>query len=276
VGRMDEVIPTSPAAAHGRVIVGTALGMIAALDAYDGRIRWIYRYDRAVETERGVRRNRNRPDVGQRASSFANEPPILAEARCYVAPTDSNKLLILHDRPLGAGRSLLGEDRSRMIVAWFFMAEHIAGVAPARDGTGPQLVVVGKGEDSSPPGPLVTAVDALLRTPPWPDEKERALRVEEKQSWSGVSPTGFGPEPYGRALVTAEEVFVPTWHGIAIYELADRDGNGTHYLGVLNRQAMLHPEPVPEDLTPYGNLIPVPGRGIAAVSATTVAFWGRR
>ena len=69
---------------------------------------------------------------------------------------------------------------------------------------------------------------------------------------------------------------VPQAHGIAIYELVDHDGDGSHFLGVLNRASMgpgLEPT-APE--RPYGNLIPIPGRGLVSVSATTVAFWKKR
>jgi hypothetical protein len=278
-GRTDEVVPTSPAAAHGRVVVGTALGMVAAVDAKDGRLHWVYRYDRAVETERGHRRNRDFSDDAPRASSFANEPPILSQGRCYVTPTDSNELLILLDRPRGSTRTLSSHDQDRLMIGWDFLAEHIAGVAPGTDTDRPQLVVVGKGEHTRPPGPLVVSVGALDRASGWPGEKERESRSDVWRSllnWREESPTGFGPDPYGRALVTREEVFVPTYYGIAIYELQDRDGDGTHYLGVLDKEDMLVRAALEPPEKPYGNLIPLPGRGFAAVSATTIAVWVRR
>ncbi len=271
-GRMDEVIPTSPAAAHGRVVVSTALGILAAVDASDGRVQWVHRYSRNVETERGRRRNRDSRDRGLRTRSFANEPPVLALDRCFVAPTDSNLVLTLFNRPRTAGRQLVARDPDLYNVGWKFMPEQIAGVVPPRGEHPSALVLVGKGEGGARPGSIVVVREAVVgeRGLLWPRTDKPDPRGAEV--WRGISPTGFGAEPYGRALVTAEEVFVPQAHGIAVFELVDRNGDGSHYLGVLNREDM-GAKDAPE--RPYGNLIPIPGRGLLAVSATTIAFWER-
>lgn len=270
-GRMDEVIPTSPAAAHGRVIVGTSLGIVAAVDAHDGRLRWAHRYDRAVETERGRTRNRDRPDPGLRTSSFANEPPILTGGRCYLTPTDSEDLLILFDRPRLDLRALLSEARPRDLGNARHMVEHIAGVDPRPlGGRMGSLVLVGQGQGGDPPGPLVTVYDAWTPDLVWP-KKAAELRA----LWEGISPTGFGAQPYGRALLTTREIYVPQAHGIAVFELVDANGDGSHFLTLLDRGAFGAVEPRGR-ARPYGNLIPVPGRGLVSVSATTVAFWGTR
>ncbi|MDA1194305.1 MAG: hypothetical protein O2894_03905 [Planctomycetota bacterium] len=268
-GRMDEVIPTSPAAARGRVVVGTALGIAAALDAHDGRIRWAYRYDRAVETERGTQRNRDMRDPGLRTSSFMNEPPVLAADRCYLTPTDARNVLVLFDRPRTALRALRNHEIPRELANTNAVVEHIAGVDPGRrEGRLGSLVLVGQGQGGDFPGPIVTVYAAPRDELAWPLEQR-----EFRALWDGISPTGFGAQPYGRAAVTAAEVFVPQEHGIAVFELEDRDGNGSHFLALLDAGS------IPEALRtrmrgrPYGNLIPVPGRGLAVVSATSVAFW---
>ena len=271
-GRMDEVIPTSPAAAHGRVVVGTALGIVAAVDAADGRVRWAHRYDRAVETERGNVRNRDRRDQGLRSSSFKNEPPILADGRCYLTPTDSEHLLILFDRPRLDLRALLSEARPRDLGNAKHMVEHIAGVdVRRRENRAGSLVLVGQGQGGDPPGPLVTVYDAGTPNLAWPREAR-----ELRSIWEGISPTGFGAQPYGRALVTQGEIYVPQEHGIAVFELEDRDGDGSHFLTLLDQRAFGAPAQQEQRGRPYGNLIPIPGKGIVAVNATTVAFWARR
>ncbi len=273
-GRMDEVIPSSPAASHGRVVVSTSLGIIAAVDAADGRMRWIHRYDRSVETERGRRRNRDARDRGLRTTSFVNEPPILALDRCYVTPTDSNVVLSTFNRPVRRNRRLVVRARDRYDAGAWFMPEQIAGVAPGGPTWPPSIVLVGKGESGSLPGPMVVVHHALGDDQVWPQDAERPLRA--KELWTGGSPTGFGPEPYGRALVTEAEIFVPQADGIAIYELFDRDANGSHFLGLLNRDDMDTATAKQAPPRPFGNLIPIPGQGIVAVSATTVAFWKRK
>jgi len=271
-GRMDEVIPTSPAARHGRVVIGTALGIVAAVDVNDGRIRWAHRYNRAVETERGNVRNRDRRDPGLRTSSFCNEPPLLTGGRCYLTPTDSEDLLILFERPRTAMRALLSEARPRDLGNSKHMVEHIAGVDTRhREGRGGSLVLVGQGQGGDPPGPLLTVYDAGTPNLAWPREAK-----ELRSLWEGISPTGFGAQPYGRALVTTEEIYVPQEHGIAVFELEDRNGDGSHFLALLDEGAF-DPKLVGKiEGRPYGNLIPIPGKGLVAVNATSIAFWARR
>ena len=268
-GRMDEVIPTSPAAAHGRVVVGTSLGIVAAVDAHDGRVRWAHRYNRAVETERGTMRNRDRRDPGLRTSSFMNEPPILAGGRCYLTPTDSEDLLILFDRPRLGLRALVSEARPRDLGNAKHMVEHIAGVdTRAKEGRAGSLVLIGQGQGGDPPGPILTVYDAGTPNLAWPREAKELHAL-----WDGISPTGYGAQPYGRALLTASEIYVPQEHGIAVFELEDRNGDGTHFLALLDEGAFDPKIRAAVKGRPYGNLIPIPGKGLVAVNATSIAFW---
>ena len=274
-GRMDEVIPTSPAAARGRVVVGTSLGILAAVDAQDGRVRWAYRYSRAVETERGRVRNRDRRDDGARASTFSNEPPILAGDHLYATPTDGHELLVLYNRPLTRERALRILELDRMALVSTSQVEHVAGVVLPRADREGSLALVCQGDEAEIPGALV-GVYALRgrrgearadHAPRWP-----LLEDEFTALWKGIAPTGYGAQPYGRALVTETEVFVSQEHGIAVFELVDRGGDG-------NLLALLDMSRVPKPLRagmrgrPYGNLIPVPGGGLVAVNATSIACW---
>jgi hypothetical protein len=255
--RVDEVVPTSPAAARGRVVVGTSLGILAAVDADDGRPHWVYLYNRAVETERGNRRIAATADETERPSSFLNEPPQLVGQRVLALPTDGDQFCVLFDRPRGTQRLLRAYDgrlTHRIHSFYNFAAEHVAGVLPPTPEGPPLLLFVGQGQGREPPGPVAVARDLLSMADPWAEP----------------SPTGFGARPYGRALLTEGELFVPLREGIAVF--APRDGS---------LRAVLDRDDVPAEFrdyapeTPYGNLIPVPGQGLLSVSATTVAFWAR-
>lgn len=254
-GRVDEVIPTSPAAARGRVVVGTALGIAAAVDADDGRPHWVYRYNRAVETERGNRRVSNAPDESDRPVTFLNEPPVIDGGRVFLLPTDGEQFIVLFDRPLGRERLMRAFDGRMTHRTWSFSnfaAEHLAGVRPGGHGDGPLLYFVGQTQGRDPPGPLVVAREAFTLA----------------DRWARPAATGFGARPYGRALLTRGEVLVPLPEGIAVHDAAGGD-----LLGLLD-PSRIAPEDRPyAPPRPYGNLIPVPGRGLLSVSATTVAFW---
>ncbi len=249
-GRLDEVIPTSPAAHRGRVVVGTSVGVVAAVTARDGRMAWAYRYDRETDPER-ERRNARRPSQGGRATGFNNEPPILSMDRCFVTPLDGTSVFVLTNRPRGIGRTMRCQQLAREGAVVNMSIEHVAGVA-AQTG---HLVLVGRGQDTGVPGPIAAVRDA-----------RSGGRV-----WEHPGPTLFALEPFGRALVTDREVFVPTRGGIAVYDLqkggADR---GVLEVGMLPRD-MREEFPVP-----YGNLVPVPGRGLIALSATTITYWRRK
>lgn len=253
--RLDEVVPASPAAARGRVVVATSLGILAAVDAEDGRPHWVYLYNRAVETDRGNRRIAATADETERPSSFLNEPPLLVGHRVIALPTDGDQFCVLFDRPRGAQRLLRAYDgrlTHRIHSFYNFAAEHVAGVVPPGPEGPPLVLFVGQGQGREPPGPVAVARNLLTMADPWAEP----------------SPTGFGGRPYGRALLTREELFVPLREGIAVFSARD---------GAL--RAVLDRDDVPVEFrayapeTPYGNLIPVPGRGILSVSATTVAFW---
>lgn len=251
--RQDEVIPTSPAASRGRVVVSTSLGIVAAMDARDGRVRWAYRNDRDIKSARRFRGRQSPQDQMPRDSSFANEPPVLAGERCYVAPTDGQNLYILFNRPIGRERMLESQKLHQKESFSNFQAEAIAGVvAHPKDGS-PLIVVVGQGENRTTPPPVV-----VTRTV-WPP----------RFRWSAPTSTGLGAYTFGRALVTQGEVFVPTRAGIQVYDLATG-----------KERALLDLEDVPEAVRPdlprpYGNLVPVPGKGIVAVSTTSISYWKR-
>ncbi len=248
--RIDEVIPTSPAGQHGRIVVGTAIGMLAAIDADTARVSWLYRYDREVDPLR-ERRNANTPSPGQRPTGFSNEPPVLALGRCFAAPIDGRDMLILMNRPRLDARVLLSDSLGREVPGIANMSiEAVAGVISNQQA----LVIVGRGQEKDElPGPIVAVWDPLQRV----------------ERWRETGPTRDGLELFGRALVTPEEVFVSTPGGIAIYDLASGED-----LGVLDHKDL--PEGLRATLTaPFGNLIPIPGKGILAVSATTVTFWKR-
>jgi hypothetical protein len=90
-------------------------------------------------------------------------------------------------------------------------------------------------------------------------------------AWERALPDGGAPEPRGRALATEGEVLVPTRNGIARYRLAD--GGELPFLGFEavppDRRTLF----ASEDERPWGNLVPVPGRGVLTVDSNSVAFW---
>jgi hypothetical protein len=277
-GRMDEVIPTSPAASRGRIVIGTSLGMLAAVDARDGRVQWVQRYSRAVETERGRVRNRDRRDDGARASSFSNEPPIIARDHIYVTPTDGHNLLVLWDRPLTSSRALSILELDRMALVSTSQVEHIAGVVLPEKGREGSVALVCQGDEAEIPGTLVGVYALRGRHGQSREEHEPRWPVfadEFAALWKGIGPTGYGAQPYGRALMTETEVFVSQEHGIAVFELIDKDGDG-NLLGLLDMSRV--PEAMRKGMRgrPYGNLIPVPGGGLVAVNATSIACWRPR
>ncbi len=256
-GREDELMPTAPAAAAGRIVFGTALGLVVAVSARDGRVLWAWRYDRDVEVDRASRGRRRADTLEPRSIGFANEPPRLALERCAIAPTDGHDVLVFFDRPIGPERELLSLaiDRRRDHVD--FHPESIVGLVP---GTGtdvaPWLVTVGQGLDTGEvPGPLAVARDL----------------VTGRVVWQAMAGLALGTRPYGDALLTANELLVPTREGIVRFRRDD------------GRRVALHAgDAVPaaaawdEPTLPYGNLVPIPGGGVLAVSATTIACWRPR
>ncbi len=251
-GRHDEVIPTSPAARHGRVVVGTAIGVLAAVSARDGRVLWAYRYPRNVAGDRARRIIGSESERGSRTSSFHNEPPLLTADLCIATPTDGRHVLVTTNRPIGRERMLRCHEIERHERFGPHAAEYIAGAyRHPKDGAW-RMVVVGIGGDTEPPGPMVLSVDPLT----------------EERYWYEPSPTGRGSLPFGRGFVGEQHAYIPTRYGIAVYGL--EDGN---VAALLDRSA------IPKDMRdrapriPYGNLIPTKNGGVLSVSATTVAYW---
>lgn len=249
--RIDELMPSAPAAGHGRVVVCTGAGMVAAVDASDGRIAWIHRYDRMTDALRD-KRNANRPSSGLRHTGFSNEPPVLGLDRVFAAPVDGEHVLWLTNRPRLGSRSMVTERLGREVGGVANMSiESVIGVA----GSPASLVLTGRGqEENGIPGPIVSVWDPLRRI----------------ERWRETGSTRDGIEIYGRGLVTDDLVYISTPGGIALYDLATGADAGT-----------LDIEDVPENarrpgMVVSGNLIPVPGRGLLAVSATSITFWGSK
>ena len=251
-GRHDEVIPTSPAARHGRVVVGTAIGVLAAVSARDGRVLWAYRYPRNVAGDKARRIVGTESERGGRTSSFQNEPPILTADLCIATPTDGRHVLVTTTHPIGRERMLRCHEIERHERFGPHAAEYVAGAYRDPDHGAWRMVVVGIGGDTEPPGPMVLAVDPLT----------------EARLWYEPSPTGRGSLPFGRGFIGEDHAYVPTRYGIAVYNLADG-----------NVAALIDRSAIPKDMrerapaVPYGNLIPTPNGGVLSVSATTVAYW---
>ncbi len=257
-GRDDEAIPSSCAAARGRVVVVTSLGIAAAVDAGTGRTVWTLRYDRGRPDGDDLTHRLDGPvESGDRRSSFANEPPLLADGRCFLAPTDSRHVLAIADRPRGRARTMRLWKRHRVDDFRDLAVEQLVGVVGEADLDAPVLVVVGQGyEHDGSPHTAVVGLDPATGAMRW----ERAL------------PSGAEPEPYGRALVTAGEVYVPTRDGIARYRVQD----GAE-MPLLDRSAISDDDRayVPESDRPVGNLVPIPGQGLVAVDVDAVTIWRR-
>jgi hypothetical protein len=135
--------------------------------------------------------------------------------------------------------------------------EQLAGVTDGAGGVPPTLVGVGTGyglDQLHDPFTCVVGMDPATGVVRW----ERAM------------PFGGIPEPFGLALVTQDEAFVPTALGIARFALADgKDRAPLDETAIPASSArLLYP-----DETLYGNLVPVPGRGVIAVNESDVAFW---
>lgn len=264
--RLDEAVPSAPAAARGRLVVSTSLGFVAAVDAEDGRLAWIFRHDRAVERGRlrrlGTKNETQRP----RETSFANEPPLLLEGLVVAAPTDSEHVYGLDERPRG---------RARLLQRWApvhrrldlprIALEQLVGALPASAARPRTIVGVGQGDpESDLPGHLVVGLSA---------DSGRPL-------WAVTADTGRAAVPCGRALVTEGEVFVPTRHGLKVLDLA-QPGREI-LLRALGADGRPVPAAVPEDGEEgldedswAGNLVPVPGVGVVAVGLHHVALWAR-
>jgi hypothetical protein len=258
--RPDEAIPSSPAGAKGRVVVTTGLGIAGAVDARDGRVVWLFKYDRDVVDPSRAGRLKDARDEEERESVATNDPPLLALDRCFVAPTDSSKVLCLFDRPRGAAREIVSWRRWRLGTQFAGMAaEQLVAVVPDPR-AGAVLVVVGKGAagEADPPGPVVVGLDAL----------EQGVLL-----WRAAAPGGGGSIPCGRAMATTTEVLVPTWDGIAVYETR-ANGRLLAFLDLTTRDPAIEGR-LPADAFPYGNLLPVPGRGFVALGPDGPAYWRR-
>ena len=68
---------------------------------------------------------------------------------------------------------------------------------------------------------------------------------------------------------------MPQEHGIAVFELEDRNRDGSHFLALLDQNAFDPKLAASVQGRPYGNLIPIPGKGLVSVNATSIAFWAK-
>jgi hypothetical protein len=258
--RDEEAVPSSCAGARGRVVLVTALGVAAAVDARTGRARWSLRYDRGrPDGDEVGRRLVDASETPGRASSLSNQPPRLAADRVVVAPTDARTILGLFDRPRGPKRLLRAWTVHRTDAFRDMAAEQVAGIVPGTGAAPATVVVVGQGYVTDPLSDTCTCVAGL-------DLSTGVLR------WARALPFGGEQEPFGDALVTRDEVLVPTARGIARFATADgaeRPAIDATAIPAARLRALREDEMV------YGNLVPVPGAGLVAVNADGVAFWLR-
>jgi outer membrane protein assembly factor BamB len=86
----QEHTASPPLVAGGSVYVSTNLGVVASVDAWSGRLRWLSSY---TATERRASRSPERDQ--RRPIRWLNEPPLLDGDRLVVTPLDSPALLVL-------------------------------------------------------------------------------------------------------------------------------------------------------------------------------------
>jgi outer membrane protein assembly factor BamB len=255
--RLDEAVPSTPAASHGRVVVSSALGFVAAVDAEDGRVAWIQRYDRSREVGRLTRLASQEADLSPRLTGFANEPPVIAFGVTVVAPTDSNQLLGLATRPRGAERRLvLWDPRDRRTDFERMAVESIVGVAGGDGQLPASILVAGRGDaaEGEPPGKILAALEP----------------VRGQTRWSVEAATGRQPATFGRAALSARRAYVPTLDGLVVVDLA-RGRVET----LLDRSHLPEGHAWPVSRW-FGNLTPIPGEGLVAASDGHLTFWKRR
>jgi outer membrane protein assembly factor BamB len=114
----DEITHNLLTLVGDQIFFNTNLGLVAALDARDGKIAWLYRYDRADETTSADRLNADNSDRGP-------SPCLYHDGLVIVAPTDSHSVFALDaltgDRlwstgDIGETSQLLGVVRQNLIV----------------------------------------------------------------------------------------------------------------------------------------------------------------
>lgn len=260
--RDDEAIPTSCAAAHGRVVVVTSIGIAAAVDARSGRTLWSWRYDRGRPDGDDIGHRLDEGiETGERKSSFVNEPPLLVDGRCFFAPTDARHLFAVTDRPRGRARTIRLWRRHRVDDFRNLAVEQIVGIVGEADLDAPTMVVAGQGYEGG--GAPHTAVVGL-------DPATGAMR------WERALPFATEAEPFGRALVTAGEVYVPAPGGIARYRVLDGTELPSLDRAALEADGQSPFDPEGHELMPIGNLVPIPGEGLVAVSTSSVSIWRAR
>lgn len=118
-GQMEEVTHNLLTLAGGTLYYNTNLGCVAALEARDGQVRWITRYDRE-----------KRGSLNDRANHFCRDltPCLYDRGVLYVAPSDSRKVFAL-DASTGADYATPAADTRP--AGWESLAEeavHLLGV----------------------------------------------------------------------------------------------------------------------------------------------------
>jgi hypothetical protein len=177
-----------------------------------------------------------------------------------VAPTDARRVFGLNDRPRGPDRLLRRWSAHRTEAFFNLAVEQVVGVTAGAPGVPATLVLAGQGyarDGTSEAWACVVGLD--------PDTGA--------QRWQRALPFGDEPEPFGEALLTQTEAWVPTARGIARFALADG-----------KEAPSVEPSLVPEDRARlldaeemlFGNLVPAPGQGILAVGADGLVLWAFR
>lgn len=78
----------SPSERDGTLYFCTNLGLVAAVDTLSGQLRWISQYDSIP-----IVSSQNYMRVSERNTNWENDPPIIANGVCVVAPLDSHDFI---------------------------------------------------------------------------------------------------------------------------------------------------------------------------------------
>lgn len=78
----------SPSERDGALFFCTNLGLIASVDTLSGQLRWISQYDSVP-----IISSQNYMRINERSTNWENDPPILANGVCVVAPLDSHDFM---------------------------------------------------------------------------------------------------------------------------------------------------------------------------------------
>jgi outer membrane protein assembly factor BamB len=189
----QEHTASPPLVAKGDVYVSTNLGVVACVDAWSGRLRWLSSYTTTTRrASRSPERDQRRP------IRWVNEPPLLDGSRLVVTPLDSPDLLVLDAE---SGRQLF--THSSRVQGPDYSHRH--QVLPLGDG---QVLVVGD-----------TQVECLsLSSGGWKWARELDLAPNDRVSGPAVLAEGklLVPSGYGLHIMPVDASGEPTlrsWEG---------------------------------------------------------------